>query len=309
MKILTTLAESDYFLGAAALINSVVFHGTYIDKIIIGYRGELPKWLPELRSSVNGLGFTTKAGLVIELVEISGQLHMVHEKPRWFEYVTKQLAPEAEEYFFFDSDITLCNRMNFFGEWAQEGIGVCGDINFIFDHRHPIRRKWARVAETAGLEITNELNGFYNSGFLAWRKEDRQFIDDWTHAFDLLSPYSGDMKQFRVHTRTDMVQSANQDSLNLAMMTTKRPIAPVGPEAMSFVYGMNLMHHPVGPKPWKRSYLLDFFRGKLPRVADVEFWHFLNGSALQPVSNSKAMYYHKLCRLLRFLGRFYHGLK
>ena len=48
MKVLTTLAERDYFLGLAALLNSVAAYGSHVDKVIVGYREALPDWLPPL---------------------------------------------------------------------------------------------------------------------------------------------------------------------------------------------------------------------------------------------------------------------
>ncbi|PPK87531.1 hypothetical protein CLV84_0474 [Neolewinella xylanilytica] len=308
MKILTTLAERDYFLGFAALLNSVVHYGTYVDKVIVGYRGELPEWLPPLRVSNHGREFTTPEGLPVELVELSGSKHMVHEKPKWFAHVSDVLAPDATEYFFFDSDIIINTRMSFFGEWVAEGIGICGDVNFLFDPTHPIRLKWAKLAEANGLTVRNQIHGFYNSGFLAWTQEQKPFIADWNRAFSILAPKSGDMKQFRVFDRTAMVQSTNQDSFNLAMMITEVPLSVIGPEAMSFINGMQLMFHPIGAKPWKRDFGKDFLQGRAPRQADIQFWRHVNGTALQPLPVAKANRTLKYSRALRWLGRFYHRL-
>ncbi len=308
MKILTTLAERDYFLGLAALLNSMVHYGTYVDKVLVGYRGELPEWLPPLRVSTHGVTFTAGGNLVVELVELSGSKHMVHEKPKWFAHVCNVLAPDAEEYFFFDSDIVINSRMSFYGEWVAEGVGVCGDVNFDFDPQHPIRQKWARLAEQAGATVRNQIYGFYNSGFLAWRQEDKQFIEDWNRAFSILAPESGDMKQFRVFDRTAIVQSTNQDSFNLAMMITEVPLSIIGPGAMSFTNGMHLMYHPIGPKPWKRNFTKDFISGSAPRPADIEFWRYVNGKVLQPLPQANANRMLWWCRALRWMGRFYHRL-
>ncbi|MGB3801866.1 MAG: hypothetical protein WA952_18755, partial [Lewinella sp.] len=290
------------------LLNSMVHHGTYVDKVVVGYRGELPEWLPPLRVSNHGLTFTASDGLIVELVELSGSKHMVHEKPKWFDHVSNVLEPDASEYFFFDSDIVINNRMSFYGDWVQEGVGVCGDVNFNFDPNHPIRKKWARLAEKAGHPIKNTVNGYYNSGFLAWRQEHKPFIADWNTAFSILAPESGDMKQFRVFDRTATVQSTNQDSFNLAMMITEVPVTMIGPEAMSFTHGLRLMFHPIGAKPWKRKFGLDFINGSAPRQADIQFWRYVNGTMLQPLPVAKANRMLTYCRALRWMGRFYHRL-
>lgn len=305
MKILTTLAEGSYFYGVAALLNSVSHYGRYVDKVVIGYREELPAWLPTLQPSANGQYFTTGSGLLVELVEVTGDLHMVHEKPRWFRYLTEQLEPEAEEFYFFDSDITINARMDFFGEWIEEGVAVCADINFAFSSQHPIRKKWSRVAADSGYAVKFRPDTYYNSGFLGWNRGQRQFINDWVTSFELLAPFSGGMKKFRVQDRTNMVLSTNQDSLNLAMMLTDTPLATVGPEAMGFDHGMRLMHHPLGPKPWQRSFLLDAVKGVPPREADVVFWQFVNGEELRPVSAFRQKRKIFTCKMLRLLARFY----
>ncbi|MEM9527873.1 MAG: hypothetical protein AAGA31_14765, partial [Bacteroidota bacterium] len=308
MKVLTTLAERDYFLGLAALLNSAVKHGTYVDKVIVGYREKLPDWLPELADSPNGQMFITSSGLEVELVELNGSLHMVHEKPKWFLHVSEVLAPEADEYYFFDSDIIINKRMDFYGEWVQEGVAICGDVNFVFNRRHPIRKKWAAFARAAGRTVTNELDDYYNSGFLGWTKATKSFIKDWNDAFAMLAPHSGNMSEFRVFDRTATVLSTNQDSLNLAAMITDQPISLLGPEAMGFDYGMRLMHHPIGPKPWKRGFVREFLGGKPPRESDIIFWENINGSELSPIPDAKAKRMVTLCKTLRFLARFYKGL-
>src|ERR1700710_1259012 len=103
MKVLTTLAENDYFLGLSALINSVVSCGTYVDLVIVGYRGQLPGWLPTLENTERGKLCRLKSGLVMEFIELKGDLHIVHEKPNWFKFINDVAVPDADEYFFFDA--------------------------------------------------------------------------------------------------------------------------------------------------------------------------------------------------------------
>lgn len=306
MKILTSLAEDSYFLGLAALINSVVKNGSYIDKIVIGYRGKLPNWLPPLKNSKNGKYCTLTSGIEMELILLESNLHMVHEKPKWFKYLTEVLEPEASEFLFFDSDIVVLNRMSFFGEWVKQGIALCEDVNNDMHHNHPIRKQWAKMAIQDGVVIENPLiDHYYNSGFLGWTRENKNFIDDWVTSFNIISKQSGDMKQFRVHDRTYVVLSANQDSLNLAVMITTLPVSTIGPEAMGFRYGLSLMSHPIGHKPWHRNFFKEFFAGMPPRISDVIFWENVNGSELNPYSKSKTRKNVLLCKSLRGLARFY----
>jgi hypothetical protein len=305
MKILTTLAEDRYFLGFAALINSVVKHGIYVDKIVVGYRGPLPKWLPNLEASENGKKIVLKSGLIIEFVVLDGNLHMVHEKPKWFKHLVTVLEPNAVEYFFFDSDIVIVNRMSFFGEWINEGVALCEDVNNSMSYDHPIRKQWIRLAEEHGLKVVNKMDRYYNSGFLGWNKKYSEFIGNWERCFQILSKKSGDMKKFRVQDRTTTVLSANQDSLNVAAMITNVPLSTIGPEAMGFSYGMNLMAHPIGKKPWDRQFISDFVLGWPPRASDIEFWENVNNGELKPFSGLLVSYKIFACKMLRAAARIY----
>jgi hypothetical protein len=305
MKILTTLAENDYFLGLAALVNSVVKNGTYVDRVVVGYRGTLPTWLPTLKSSKHGKACTLNSGLEIEFVKLDYNLHMVHEKPKWFKYLTEVLEPAAEEFFFFDSDIIVINRMSFFGEWVKEGVAICEDVNYNMSSNHPIRKQWVNLAEEDGMKIKRSIERYYNSGFLGWNRKTAEFIEDWDKCFKILAKKSGDMKQFRVHDRTNTVLSANQDSLNLAAMITQVSISTIGPEAMGFHHGFQLMAHPIGQKPWKRKFIKDFFNGNPPRSSDLLFWENVTGTELQPVSLYVVQNKKRLCKFLRGGARLY----
>ncbi|MCX2481165.1 hypothetical protein OQY15_18820 [Pedobacter sp. MC2016-15] len=305
MKVITTLAEKDYFLGVAALVNSIVKHGKYVDKIVVGYRGSLPGWLPALTKSAFGQSVVLQSGLELDFVEVQGGLHMVHEKPKWFRYLTEVLEPGADEYFFFDSDIIVMNRMAFFGEWVKEGVALCEDVNYDMSLTHPIRKQWAKLAAENGKVVRNQLSRYYNSGFLGWTKETASFVVEWDECCQILSRISGDMTKFRVNDRTKTVLSANQDSLNVAAMVTDCPISVIGPEAMGFHYGLSLMQHPLGPKPWKRKFGKDFFLGIPVREADVAFWKAVNDGELKPYPSSRIKNRLFVMKFFKFMGRMY----
>jgi len=305
MIVFTTLAEKDYFYGVAALINSMIKHGTYGNKMVIGYRGDLPQWLPKLTTSKNGESFILKNGFEIEFVELQGNLHMVHEKPKWFKYFSEVLEPDADEYFFFDSDITVINRMSFFGEWVKQGVALCEDVNFDMGTTHPIRLQWKKILADKGYTITNDLDKYINSGFVGWTKHTKQFIVEWEECFKVLKDIAGDLTKIRVNNRTSVVQSANQDSFNLAAMVTKQQISIIGPDAMGFIHGLKLMQHPLGPKPWGRKFFKEFFQGKPPRASDVAFWENVLSDELRPFSKSHVKYKILRLKFYRVLGRFY----
>lgn len=307
MKIATSLAEHGYFYGLSALINSMTKNGTYFDKLVVGYRGALPGWLPKMSASKNGKSFTVSKGLEVELIEVTGDMHMVHEKPNWLHYLITTLEPDAEEYCFFDSDLIVLNRMSFFGEWIGKGVAICEDVNGDMPENHPIRLEWKRIAEEKGLTVKRMPFKYYNSGFIGWKKSDNAFIDDWIVTFNILSQHHGNLKRGRNHDRTYPVQTANQDSLNVAYMVTDSFISTIGKEAMGFEYGMKLMVHPIGgkSKPWRKKYFSDFFKGKPPTQTDSIFWYYANSADLQPYSKMKIKWMLFVCTFLKGLSRFY----
>ena len=309
MRVLTTLAERDYFYGLSALINSAVHFGPYVDKVVVGYRGPLPSWLPTLKHRDGVAYFKMTENLEVSLHEMTDEVtHMVHQKPRWCLKVMDELAPDATTILFMDSDIVVNNSMPFYDNWSEQGVGVCGDVNFHFSAFHPIRQKWSALAESAGRPTKNTIEGYYNSGFLLLRREYRSFLVDWNQAIDIFAPYSGDTSKFRVNNRLSTVLSANQDGLNLALMITDCPIALLGPDAMGFEGGIQLMYHILGQgKSWRKNYLLSSFDGRPPALADQAFWEFANGQKLQPYSSSTTKSKLLLIKVLRFFGRFYRG--
>ncbi|MEL7162717.1 MAG: hypothetical protein AAFN92_18305, partial [Bacteroidota bacterium] len=79
MRVITTLADKDYFFGFSALLNSIVAHGNNTDKIIVGYRNDLPTWLPQLIPFAFGHFFVSPAGIRVEFIPLEGEKHVVHE--------------------------------------------------------------------------------------------------------------------------------------------------------------------------------------------------------------------------------------
>jgi len=308
MRILTSLAEDHYFQGLSALVHSALHHGAgFFDAFVVGYRGALPDWWPPTRQGELGEVLELGGGVELITVRMDEERHMVHEKPRWLRRVCRELFPDADEFFFFDSDIVLNQRLSFYSEWIAQGVALCEDVLADMAADHPIRRQWAAFAEAEGLTVQRSLHRYFNSGFLGWRREDSTFIDDWIRCLEILAPHSGDLKQFRTQDRSHPVLSANQDSLNIAAMISKRRISTMGREAMSFDYGLRLMFHPLGKrrKPWKREYLLRFFAGKPPSALDLAYWRFARGPVFQPFSPFTIRRKLATCRILAFLSRFY----
>jgi hypothetical protein len=68
-------------------------------------------------------------------------------------------------------------------------------------------------------------------------------------------------------------KAADQDLLNIAVMTTDVPTTTLGPDGMDFSGGGYVMSHAVNsPKPWAREYMKSTLSGRPPNLSDKGFW-------------------------------------
>ena len=101
----------------------------------------------------------------------------------------------------------------------------------------------------------------------------REALSVWESLLNAAQAFGYDTKQLASTDRTSPWQAADQDLLNIVVMTTDLPIVTLGPEGMDFRPGGYVMSHAVNsPKPWTRDYLNYAFRGNPPSLADKGFW-------------------------------------
>ena len=94
--------------------------------------------------------------------------------PSWPELLATN--PDTSALFYADPDITFIAPWKFFEKWVSCGVALCADSNFPrVSLNHPWRCKWAELIAAAGLEVTNRLEDYSNSGFFGIRRQDQRF--------------------------------------------------------------------------------------------------------------------------------------
>jgi hypothetical protein len=263
-----TLYEKSYHLGVAAVINSLVrseFSGT----IFVGYRDELPPWRDQLESA--GDDSFRLDGCEIRFFKCDPNRHLGYHKP----FVARELLatnPNTSALFYADPDITFIAPWKFFEEWASCGVALCADSNFPrVSLNHPWRCKWAELIAAAGLEVTNRLEDYPNSGFFGVRRQDSAFLDRWIDLTEAFERQGGNTRTFTLSERTESI-TGDQDLLAATMMTYSGPVSFLGQEAMGFNGHYFILSHAIeSPKPWNKKFLLQALKGSRPSVASGFF--------------------------------------
>jgi hypothetical protein len=129
------------------------------------------------------------------------------------------------------------------------------------------------MSTTAGLTAKRAPSRYYNGGFVGVPGRLRHVLPVWESLLDAAKAFGYDTTQLASTDRTSPWQAADQDLLNIVVMTTDVPLSTLGPEGMDFRPGGYVMSHAVNsPKPWARDYLKFSLQGKPPGLADKGFW-------------------------------------
>lgn len=272
-----TLFEGDYHCGVGALANSLFAEG-FRGTIYAGYRGPLPPWANGSPDSAGCTEFCPEAGLRIRFIPVATAVHLTNYKPDFLLQVLEIHCPDAEALFYFDPDITLCCRWSFFEEWVEAGVALCHNTGSWCPRNHPYRHSWRRFLEREGLRCRNELDEYFNAGFIGLRIRDREFLATWADILERLKVAGHiDVSLLTLGKGANPYNVPDQDALNIAAMVTAVPISSIGEEAMGFVYAGSggLMVHAVGrPKPWAKCFTIRALSGRAPSWADKDYWKF-----------------------------------
>lgn len=271
-SIICTLFEREYHYGLAALVNSICRSG-YQGTVYVGYRGDLPPWVSHNGSNGKSTEFHATDSVSIKFISLSTDMHLGNYKPEFMLRLLDEECPEAEACFYFDPDIIVLCRWNYFDEWALGGVALCADFADEMGATHPVRNAWRRYFEPLGLPLKTNHSLYFNSGFVGISRRHRDFVDLWRQAIELSRPAAGDLKYLNLGDRTLPFCIPDQDCMNVAAMACESPISYMGRDAMGFTDGITVMVHPVGkPKPWEKNQLWAALRfGHSPNHDDRTF--------------------------------------
>jgi hypothetical protein len=175
--------------------------------------------------------------------------------------------PDTSALFYADPDITFIAPWKFFEEWVSCGVALCADSNFPrVSLNHPWRCKWAELIAAAGLEVTNRLEDYPNSGFFGIRRQDGAFLDRWIDLTEAFERQGGNTRTFLLSERTESI-TGDQDLMAATMMTYSGPVSFLGQEAMGFTGHYFILSHAIeSPKPWNKKFLLQALKGSRPSL-------------------------------------------
>jgi hypothetical protein len=276
-SVVCTLFEGHYHYGVGALANSLYAQG-FRGTIYVGYRGSLPPWVGNVSANCKPTEYTPLEGLTLQFVSLTTKVHLTNFKPDFMLSLWQERCPDADALFYFDPDIVIRCRWQFFEEWVQGGVGLCEDVNSPMPSSHPIRNAWREYYKQFGRKLDNPLGIYINGGFIGVKSEQRSFLQEWYQIQQEMSPAAENMMDWSIQDRTFKFCKTDQDALNIAAMATEVPLSVIGQDGMDFQYGGGgyVMSHAIGGgKPWRKKMLVHaILKASGPSRADRAFYSF-----------------------------------
>ncbi len=312
VAIICTLFEGNYHYGVAALINSLHKQG-FRGNIYAGYRGALPSWAnkAELNNFLNWPAATTLNAtddLQIHFLPLTTDYHLTNYKPDFMLRLWREVDNTADELFYFDPDIVLKCKWNFFSEWIQFGVALVHEvISNDMPVSHPVRRKWEDVIRKSGKKSNKSITSYINGGFCGISRKNINFIETWRDIMHIGYEYYNLSPKQWIHDfdRSYEFYMQDQDGLNMTAMCCDCNISEIGPEAMDFIHGGNVMSHSTGlGKPWNKSFLINFLKGIPPAIQDKQYWQNVN-LVIKTYNPLYVKWINTQLSLASFLARFY----
>lgn len=307
-----TLFEGDYHFGVAALSNSL-FRKGFRGSVYAGYRGKLPAWCSGATATTGfeWQGSTTLAvaeGFQIHFLPIDTDYHFANYKPAYMLRLFEGPAAGAEGLFYFDPDIVIKCKWDFYEYWVGFGVAVVHEIiHNDMPATHPIRLGWEGLIKKSNRQVVFNINSYINCGFCGLTKKNIEFLRVWSEFIELaFSDFGHQRSKFLAWPRSTLFYTPDQDAFNIAAMCSGCPVTEIGPDGMDFINGGWTMSHATSwPKPWNKHFLKNALSGRPPSQAEHQYWmNVLNPIA--PYKNRRQVIYKFYClKIASFIGRFY----
>ena len=297
-----TLFEGDYHFGLAALVNSLVRCG-FQGCIAAGYRGALPPWLNQLELSDSDGEYKVCPGVRIKFILLDTPIHFSNHKPAFMLRLIRER--NCKSIWYFDPDIVIRWSWSFYVQWAQYGVALCEDVNWMMPENHPIRCRWSELVSASGLRNPAPLSRYYNAGCVGLLASCGGFLELWQRVVKIAESEGCDLRAFGTGDRTNPFAIIDQDAMNIAAMYSEHPLTTVGPEGMDFVPGGGAMYHAIGsPKPWRKKMAWSSLGGVPPFSTDKAFLANLS-HPIRPYSRLSLAMKRLGCVVGAAVGRFY----
>jgi len=270
-EIIVCLFDGHYHLGAAAFINSVVACG-FTGLIYVGYRGLLPPWV-NLFGQLAEHQYNISPGVVAEFKEVDTFMHLGYYKPFFINDAFERFTL-TNKFYYFDVDIIIKAPWTFYSEWLKNSPCLCLDNSFPFiHHTHPWRKQWKLLASPEEEIAQNNIDYYFNSGFLGIERKSSVLIDRWINLTERYKEIGGDLNRFIKNSYSSL--KGDQDLLNAAITISPNiEVSIIGQEGMGFTYPVTLMEHAIGDdKPWKNRFIKQLIvSGHKPNAAEKSFF-------------------------------------
>lgn len=310
--VICTLFENHYHYGLAALINSLDHHG-FRGSVYAGFKGPLPSWSSDAKENVslkwNGARtYEVKENLHIHFLPLDTSYHLTNYKPYFMLQLKEGPAIDANGIAYFDPDIVIKCKWEFYEDWIMRGVAVVHEIaGNPMPATHPRRLGWEDVINKMGKQKRRCLNYYFNAGFCGVSEKNIEFIQSWADVISVATKQYGfdPRKFFSSLDRTHLFNIIDQDAFNITAMCSESPLSEVGADGMDFVPGGWIMSHAIGsPKPWKKPFIRMALKGQSPTTADREFWSIADGT-IKNFNGSYIRWKKRSIAIAGFISRFY----
>jgi hypothetical protein len=271
-SIVCTLFEGHYEIGLAAFLNSLSKSG-FCGITAVGYRGALPRWALNCVDRQGYMEFRLSNQISVQFFKLETKNHFANCKAQFMLDLWQNSFCDADAMFYFDPDITIQCKWEFFEQWIRAGVALCADVGSDYSENHPLRHAWREYFSREGIELKVPQRTYFNSGFVGLERKNVAFLETWLHLQRLVWPAVGGPETWEVGDRTFLFHRPDQDPFNAATMLSEIPLSCMGRDAMGFEAGGYTMAHSIGPKPWKKNMLkLAILKGKFPLYSDKQFF-------------------------------------
>jgi hypothetical protein len=270
-----TLFEGDYHYGVATLVNSLYNHG-FRGIVWAGYRGDLPTWAKPNKNTQIYQEFTVAEDCLIRFIKLNTYKFFSNYKPDFMLQLWENYCPEVEAIFYFDPDIVNKQRWDFYKGWISRGITLCEDGFDYLPTNDPTRLAWKELAESQGYVCHQELDRYYNSGFIGVKQNQKSLLILWQKLLENFAALGYfDLQNFSLYSDEHPYFLTDQCVLNLAIMLSNEPLTTVSRMGMDFGnVSINIMSHAAGAaiKPWRKKLIFKALGGVPPTLTDKAYW-------------------------------------
>lgn len=271
-----TLFEGHYSYGLGTLVNSL-YSCEFNCTLWVGYRGGLPGWLEQFQADKASSTYIVTETIKLVFLKLDTPNHFTMYKPDFMLTLLDLYCPNAKELIYFDPDILVKAKWQYFENWVNHGVAMCEDVNSPLSMTSPLRCNWRNYFSKHGIALFPKDDIYVNGGFIGVSTGNFQFLEEWKRIQDLIRPDLPSMSELHTIDRSHLFNKLDQDALNITKDLTVLPVSVANKESMDFSPGGAVMSHAIGrPKPWEKNFIKILLEtGNRPSPTDKLYFKFV----------------------------------